>query len=226
MAFSDNTNDSASLHMVEPAHTQEDATSLALVNDSASNNKPLFPLTSSAQTTDLYWDGSDETLRGFVEELQSTLAITSPNLHTLVTESVVHSNSKVIIFCPGQAAQLEGDMPRPAYDWNNPASIDPKDYPVTRAAVEAAWHRLHEQARARNPNSNNAQTEIPENATYPVDTNNYCISITILKNYNNQLRNQILSKISDLSTRTMLADQFPVDGRALLKHLRDLSNFA
>ena len=110
-----NDNRTALLDMVEPAQANEDATALALVNDSASN-KPLFPLNSNAQATDLFWDGSDETLRGWIQEFQSTISVRAPHLHTLATESVVHDAGKVIIFCAGQAAQLEGDMPRPAYD--------------------------------------------------------------------------------------------------------------
>ena len=200
---------------------REDDTAHALVNDSASVNKPLLPLSSSAQATDLYWNGSDEYIRGWIKEFQSTISVRAPNLHTLATESVVHDAGKVIIFCSGQAAQLEGDMPRPAYDWDNPAPIDKDSYPITREAIEAAYARLHQQAFARSPSTTTALPEIPANAVYPIDTNNYRISVTVLKNYNNQLRNQILSTIQDLATRTMLGDQFPTDGRALLQHLRD-----
>ena len=85
--------------MVASCDTHEDAHAFALVNDSASKAKPLIPLSSNAQVTDLYWDGSDETLRGYVEELQSTITIRAPHLHTLATESVIHDNGRVIIFC-------------------------------------------------------------------------------------------------------------------------------
>ena len=206
--------------MVASCDTHEDAHAFALVNDSASTAKPLIPLSSNAQVTDLYWDGSDETLRGYVEELQSTITIRAPHLHTLATESVIHDNGKVIIFCLGQAAQLEGDMPRPPYSWHNPAPIDEASYPITREAIVSAYARLHQHAFARNPTINTALPEIPDNATYPIDTNVYRMSATILKNHNNQLRNQILATIQDVATRTMLGDQFPTDGRGLLQHLR------
>ena len=44
-------NDSASLDMVAACAPPEDAAAFALVNDSASNNKPLTPLSANAQTT-------------------------------------------------------------------------------------------------------------------------------------------------------------------------------
>ena len=216
------TNDPASLDMVAACATPEDAAAFALVNDSASNNKPLTPLSANAQTTttDLHWNGSDESLRGWVLEFQSTISIRAPHLHTLIVESIVHENGRVIIFCLGQAAQLEGDMPRPAYSYENPAPIDADSYPVSREAIEAAYHRLHRRALARNPSMTTALAAIPADAVYPIDANDYRVSATLLKNYNNQLRNHILSTIVDVATRTMLGDKYPTDGRALLQHLR------
>ena len=61
---------------------------------------------------------------------------------------------------------------------------------------------------------------IPADAAYPIDANDYRVSATLLKNYNNPLRNHILSTIVDVATRTMLSDKYPTDGRALLQHLR------
>ena len=215
-------NESAYFKMVATCAPPEDAAALALVNDSASNlnTKPLISLSANAQTTDLYWNGSEEQLRGWILEFQSTISIRAPHLHTLITESIVHENGRVIIFCLGQAAQLEGDMPRPAYDYENPAPLDVASYPISREAVEAAYLRLHRRALARNPNINAEPPAVPADAVYPIDPNDYRVSVTLLKNYNNQLRNHILSTIMDVATRTMLGDKYPTDGRALLQHLR------
>ena len=67
---------------------------------------------------------------GWLAELESTIAIQTPHLHTLAVECIVHDSGRVIIFTAGQAAQLEGDMVRPVYTWNNPAPDDVSSYDV------------------------------------------------------------------------------------------------
>ena len=204
--------------MEAPANTHEDATALASVNISASNSQPLSPLTSSAHT-DTLWNGSQETILGWVTELQTTIASRAPHLYTFVTDYIVHEHGKTIISCPGQAAQIAGDLPHPPYDWHNPAPDDIKDYPMYNQAIRSAYHRIHHHAYMRDPRIGD---ELPPHMQedYPIDKDTYIISPTMLKNHDIQLRNFILNTITDPATKALLADDFPTQGRRLLQTMQ------
>ena len=181
---------------------------------SNSQNPPL---------TDQFWDGSKETLAAFYKELETTLSYVSPALYTLAVEGFIHEQGRTVsvIFTPGQAAQLEGDMPRLLATWDNPASTDPRDYNVSDNAISAAYARIHNKYYLKNPTIGPDPPALPPGALYPINETYYRLSSSLLRNFNMQLRNTVLKFIADNAMRTILSQQFPDDGRALLAHLRD-----
>ena len=171
--------------------------------------------------TDQFWDGSKETLAAFYKEFETTLSYVSPALYTLAVEGFIHEQGRTVIFTLGQAAQLEGDMPRNLATWDNPASTDPRDYFVSDDAIRAAHARVHNKNYFKNPTIGPDPPALPPGTLYPLNETYYRLSTSLLRNSNMQLRNTVLKFIADNAMRTILAQQFPDDGRALLAHLRD-----
>ena len=149
------------------------------------------------------------------------MSYVSPVLYTLAVEGFTHEQGRTVIFALGQAAQLEGDMPRPLATWDNPASTDPRDYVVTDDAIRAAHARIHTKHYLKNPAIGPDPPALPPGTLYPLNETYYRLSTSLLRNSNMQLRNTVLKFIADNAMRTILAQQFPDDGRALLAHLRD-----
>jgi hypothetical protein len=180
----------------------------------------------SPKHPDQHWDGRRETLGGWLEELATVLSATSPQGYELAVEGYVCDRSHVIICCHGQAAQLDGVLPRHEYTWDNPAPLSPTDacYAVSHDVVKAAYDGLHLQRCLRDPSVDTDPSNVPIGTPYPIDTKRYTLSTPILRTHNMHLRNTILRFVADLPTRHILANDFRTDGRALLAHLRTLSN--
>ena len=129
------------------------------------------------------------------------------------------NNGKTIIVHPGQAAQLDGVLARPAYDWDHPAPEGVADYGIGHIDIVQKYHDLHTARRLANPALPEAPPVIPMGTPYPVDTNLYILSAPMLHQYAKKLNAYVIGRISDGATRYELARQFQ-DGRALLGHLR------
>ena len=206
-------------HMAAPGPQDDESSpddAHALVNPAQA--KPI----SNSQTpplTDQFWDGSNETLAAFVKELETTLSYVSPALYTLAVEGFIHEQGRTVIFTLGQAAQLEGDIPRHLATWDNPASTDPGDYVVSDEAIRVAHTRIHVKNYLKNPTIGPDPPALPTGTLYPINETYYRLSTSLLRNFNMQLRNTVLKFIADNAMRTILAQQFPDDGRALLAHL-------
>ena len=173
--------------------------------------------------TDQFWNGSKENLAAFMKEFETTLSYVSPSLYTLAVEGFIHEQGRTVIFALGQAAQLEGDMHRPLATWDNPASTNPNDYEVPPEAIFAAYTRMHVKNYLKNPTIGPDPPDLPPGTLYPLNETHYRLSASLLRNSNMQLRNTVLKFIADNAMRTILAQQFPDDGRALLAHLREQS---
>ena len=167
--------------------------------------------------------GSKETLAAFYKEFETTLSYVSPALYTLAVEGFIHEQGRTVIFALGQAAQLDGDMPRRPATWDNPASTDPNDYVVSDEAISAAPARIHVKNYLKNPTIGPDPPALPPGTLYPINETYYRLSTSLLRNFNMQLRNTVLKFIADNAMRTILAQKFPDDGRALLAHLREQS---
>ena len=149
----------------------------------------------------------------------------NPTLYELATTSLITERSTVILFHHGQAAQLDGVIPLPPNDWNNPASLRPEDYEVPHQVIVNAYAANWQLRCLKDTNLDpNAPPVPPEGTTYPIDEKKYLVSPTILRSRNTQLCNLTLAFIGDAPLRAELSRQFPNDGRGLLEHLRNLAN--
>ena len=219
------------LHATE-THTHADMVARNTASDS-SHSSPAFALINKINTdiTDKtsaaephpehHWNGKRETLGSWLAEFETVLSAVSPELHEFALEFFSTDRNKTVIFFPGQAAQLDGALPRPDYDWDNPAPSDATEYAVTHDVVVAAFHRMHRERCLRDTtlDPNNVPV-VANDITYPVDPAKYVCSTASLHNWQMRLRTEILKYVSDLPTRHILGKLFKRDGRALLDHLR------
>ena len=115
---------------------------LALVNTITTDqsNNPL--LNTASQHPDQYWDGRRETLGSWFTEFETVLSTVSPELYEFAVEYILSDRTKTVIFIPGQAAQLDGALPRPDYSWATPAPSDTSHYNVPHHVVVDAYRKL------------------------------------------------------------------------------------
>ena len=199
---------------------------LALVNTTPNDLTHKTPnSTQPGQHPDQHWNGRRETLGSWFTEFETVLSAVSPELHEFAVEYVLGDHAQTVIFFPGQAAQLDGSLPRPPFAWMNPAPTDAASYNVPHDVISAAYRRLHRERCLRDSNLDpNVPPAVPPDATYPIDASKYIHSLAKQHFWDMRLRNTILSFVSDLPTRALLQDRFPREGRALLDHLRQLAH--
>ena len=187
---------------------------------------PAHPRSSTlTQHPDQHWDGRRETLGSWFAELETSLSTVSPELYEFAVEFLLSDRSKTVLFAPGQAAQLDGVLPRPDYTWENPAPTSSDAYDVPQHVTVAAYEQLYRDRCLRDPALDpTAPPIVPNNTPYPIDGSKYVLSLAQLHSWQMKLRNAILRFIADLPVRHILAKQFPRDGRALLDHLRAQAN--
>jgi hypothetical protein len=167
------------------------------------------------------WDGNRSKLAPFLEELNVSLLAEDSALHTFAVEYfAMLNNGKTIIVHPGQAAQLDGVLARPAYDWDHPAPEGVANYGVGHIDIVQKYYDLHTARRLANPALPEDPPVVPMGTPYPIDTNLYILSAPMLHQYAKKLNAYVLSRISDSATRYELARRFQ-DGRALLAHLHE-----
>ena len=92
-----------------------DEGALALVNPSLTEPPRSSPAKAGLHP-DQHWDGRRETLGSWFAEFETVLSTVSPELYEFAVEFVLSDRSKTVLFVPGQAAQLDGALPRPIYD--------------------------------------------------------------------------------------------------------------
>ena len=177
------------------------------------------------QHPEQHWNGRRETLGGWFAEFETVLSAVSPELYEFAVEYFLSDRNKTVIFVPGQAAQLDGVLPRPDYSWTSPAPSDPAQYAIPEAVIIAAYTRMHHERCLRDPNLDpTTPPSVPAGTTYPIDKERYVLSLAQLNHWNMRLRNAILRFISDLPTRHIFAKDYPRDGRALLSQLRNMAS--
>jgi hypothetical protein len=168
---------------------------------------------------DKYWDGDQSTLLTFLSELENTLSTHDTALHTFAIHYyAMLSNGKTVIALPGQAAQLDGAIPRPEYTWGNPAPEDGDSYGVDRITVTVKHNELYVERRLANPNLPDDPPAVPARTPYPVDKSLYVLSPPMLDQFKQRLRTFVLDHISDQAVRYDLSRRF-TDGRTLIAHL-------
>ena len=89
---------------------------LALVNTIPRSQDLTHQAPSShqpGQHPDQHWNGRRETLGSWLTEFETVLSAESPELHEFAVEYVLSDRARTVIFFSGQAAQLDGAMPRP-----------------------------------------------------------------------------------------------------------------
>ena len=173
---------------------------------------------------DQHWNGRRETLGSWLTEFETVLSAESPELHEFAVEYVLSDRAKTVIFFSGQAAQLDGAMPRPPFTWTQPAPTDAASYDVPHHVVAAAYEGLYNERRLRDPSLDPTPPVIPLHATYPIDSSKYVCNLAKQHLWDMRLRNAILSYVSDLPMRALLQERFPREGRALLDHLHQLAH--
>ena len=172
---------------------------------------------------DKYWDGDQSTLLTFLSELENTLSTHDTALHTFAIHYyAMLSNGKTVIALPGQAAQLDGAIPRPEYTWGNPAPEDGDSYGVDRITVTVKHNELYVERRLANPNLPDDPPAVPAHTPYPVDKSLYVLSPPMLDQFKQRLRTFVLDHISDQAVRYDLSRRFQ-DGCALIAHLFQLA---
>ena len=125
---------------------------------------------------DQHWDGRRETLGSWFRELETVLSALSPQLYMFAVENYVSEHNKVVIFHRGQAAQLDGVLPRADYTWDHVAPADAASYAVDHAVVTATYERLYQERRLRDPTLVAEPPTVPSTAPYPVDDKHYVLS--------------------------------------------------
>ena len=197
-----------------------------VVNASPADALNLVTLTSTAHNPsdqitdpDSIWDGERISLANFLESLELVISKDSELYSFAVNFFVALANGKTAVLHPGQAAQLDGVLPLPSYDWSNPAPEDPAAYAVSRAAVIASYNDAHARRLLLDPSLDPTRPTVPGTATYLVDIQAYVNGTSLFHGLRTRLRNLILSRVSNAATRKELSRRF-TDGRALLAHLR------
>ena len=200
---------------------------LALVNTIPRSQDLTHQAPSShqpGQHPDQHWNGRRETLGSWLTEFETVLSAESPELHEFAVEYVLSDRARTVIFFSGQAAQLDGAMPRPTFTWTRPAPTDAASYEVPHHVVAAAYEGLHHERRLRDPSIDPTPPVVPLHATYPIDTSKYVCNLAKQHLWDMRLRNTILSYVSDLPMRALLQERFPREGRALLDHLHQMAH--
>ena len=205
--------------MVARNTASDSSTAFALINNVNTDITDKTPV--AELHPEQHWNGKRETLGSWFTEFETVLSAVSPELHEFALEFFLSDRNKTVIFFPGQAAQLDGALPRPDYDWDNPAPSGATEYAVPHDVVVTAFHHMHRERCLRDTtlDPNNVPV-VANDITYPVDPVKYACSTASLHSWQMRLRTVILKYISDLPTRHILAGQFKRDGRALLDHLR------
>ena len=97
----------------------------------------------SALHPDQHWNGRRESLGSWLNEFETVLATVAPDLWSFAVELFVIHQARTTICFPGQAAQLDGALVRPQFDWHNPAPVDPNAYLVPDQVVNDAYAAIH-----------------------------------------------------------------------------------
>ena len=215
-----NTNDTT-LDMIAPFFSTSSSTSEAAPRSLVSSalNAQDAQSAQAGQHPDHHWNGRRESLGSWLNEFETVLSTVAPDLWSFAVELFVIHQSRTTICFPGQAAQLDGALPRPHYDWNNPAPVNPNAYMVPDQVVVDAYAAIHARRMLTDPTAQPAPL-IPPGTQYPVNDKHYILSSAHFNDWNIKLRNIILRYISDLPMRHLYARDYPRDGRALLDHLR------
>jgi hypothetical protein len=129
------------------------------------------------------------------------------------------SNGKTVLSYRGQAAQLDGALPRPAYTWATPAPSDDASYGVDHVTIVNKINEDYAELRLRNPSLQEQPPTVPADALYPIDKSMYVLSAPLIAQYDQRLRAFVLEQIANSDTRYTLARDHR-GGRALLAHLR------
>ena len=163
---------------------------LVSTNSTAHNSDP-------DSNPSITWDGERTTLAPFLTELEMKLSAHDSALYTFAVEYyVMLSNGKTVLAHPGQAAQLDGNLDRPAYSWSDPAPEDADKYGVDHLAVVAAVHANYEELRLRNPSLPETLPTVPPGASYPIDTTLYMRSLPMMAQHDKRLRAFVLEHVT------------------------------
>ena len=193
--------------------------------DAVANDAGVFALVNTASSDPSHnpyklWDGTSSTLAPFLAELDIALSAHDSTLYTFAVEFyAMLSNGKTILSFPGQAAQLDGAMPRPIYTWDNPAPADAASYGVDFLTVVEAVHGNYRDSLLRNPSLPADLPLVPAGTPYPVDKSLYVVSAAMCAQYDQRLRSFVLDHITSDPVKYDLARRFR-GGRDLLGHLR------
>ena len=158
---------------------RRDLDGVALANTALTETLP----TNTAGThPDQYWDGRRETLGSWFTEFETTLSTASPELYELAVEFLLSDRTKTVILVPGQAAQLDGALPRPDYTWANPAPSDPAACAVQHGVTTAVYMKFYDGRRLRDPSLDPTPPIVPADTHYPIDGSKYVPSAAQLHN--------------------------------------------
>ena len=168
--MTDSHNNKASYAAVVSNMAAASSTTAAPVSDMDLISPPRpDPSINPGKHPDQYWDGRRETLGSWFTEFETTLSAVDSDLYSFVVDYLVLDRNKIIIFHPGQAAQLDGLIPRPAYSWNHPAPTEEAHYDVPHAIVVDAFQRLYHARRLRDPSLPDAAPPVHAHETYPIN---------------------------------------------------------
>ena len=105
--------DMIALGPTRPQTNEPNGTNVALVS---TNILPHNSVLSDQDNPYKLWDGEKSTLAPFLAELEITLSAHDSALYTFAVEFyAMLSNGKTVLSYRGQAAQLDGALPRPTY---------------------------------------------------------------------------------------------------------------
>ena len=131
--------DMIALGPTRPLTNEPDGINAALVS---TNILPHNAVPSDQDNPYKLWDSEASTLAPFLAELEITLSAHDSALYTFAVEFyAMLSNGKTVLSYRGQAAQLDGALPRPVYTWATPAPSDDASYGVDHVTIV---NKIHE----------------------------------------------------------------------------------
>ena len=145
--------------------------------------------TDQASEPNKFWNGERSTLAPFLTELNVSLLADNSALHTSAVEYyAMLNNGKTVLVHPGQAAQLDGQIERPAYTWNEPAPEDAGSYGVDHVTIVNTIHANYQELRLRNPALPADDPAVPAGTPYPIDKTLYMLSAPMMSQHDKRLR--------------------------------------
>ena len=214
-------NPDATADMAAPrVHPHDSATGINVTNPVALVTTTAHKFPDPDSNPYQKWDGKRTTLAPFLTELEMNLSAHDSALYTFAVEYyVMLQNGKTVLAHPGQAAQLDGNLHRPAYTWDNPAPENADAYAVDHLAIVNAVHATYAELRLLKPDLPDTPPTVPMGSAYPIDTSLYMRSLPMMTQHDKRLRAFVLELITSPSIKFDLARRFS-GGRALLAHLR------